>query len=140
MKKIFGSVFITAATGLLMSSLGFVFSAPVRADLILCNKARTKYLTAVTWTAPGGNIRSSGWMQIQPGQCQPAGFSGDTSNSTFGVYGENVGGGFHRGDTPRCVILFPTQRCCTGKGRVIANFKIFRNVSSDKDQRYFLYD
>lgn len=136
-----------------MSSLGFVFAAPARADLILCNKAASKYLAAVTWKAPGNSVRSSGWIQIQPGKCQKAGFSGDTSNAEFGVYGENIAGGFHTGDTPRCVIQFPTQRSwtvdradeaslCKGAGRRMVSFRLFRTTGSapGPDQYYSLFD
>ncbi|MBW4499517.1 MAG: DUF1036 domain-containing protein [Scytonema hyalinum WJT4-NPBG1] len=142
---------LAVLSGVLLSSASFVFSTPARSDVILCNQARTKYLAAISWTAPDNRIRSSGWYQIPPGQCRPAGFRGDTSNSTFAVYGENTGGGFHTGDIPRCVIQFPTQADwtldaaddasrCTGRGRVMTKFRLFRNVSLEQDQTYVLSD
>jgi hypothetical protein len=49
-----------------MSSLGFVFAAPARADFNLCNYAGTKYLAAVTWNSADG-VRSRGWIQLSLG-------------------------------------------------------------------------
>ena len=146
--KFLGSAVITAATGLLMSSLGFVFASPARADIYLCNKAASKYLAAVTWNSTSG-MKSRGWIQIEPGECKQA-LKADTSNMEFGVYGENIKGGSHTGDIPRCVIQFPTQPSwnivgaddasrCKGKGRVMVNFRRVR-TGSGSDSSYELFD
>lgn len=145
--KFLGSAVMIAATGL-MSSLGFVFATPAHADFYLCNKAASKYLAAVTWNTVDG-MRSRGWIQLQPGECKQA-LKADTSNMELGVYGENVKGGSHTGDTPRCVIQFPTQPSwnivgaddasrCKGKGRVMVNFRRVR-TGSGYDSSYELFD
>ncbi len=134
--RFLSSAVISATTGLLMSSLGFVFAAPARADFNLCNYAGTKYLAAVTWNSADG-VRSTGWIQLQPGQCSPPILTGSVANADIGVYGQNTGGGFSTGSTRRCVIQFPTQQSwnivgaddasrCRGRGRVMVGFKVVR--------------
>lgn len=136
MKRFLSPAFITVTTGLLMSSLGLVFATPARADFNLCNRAATKYLAAVTWMSPNG-VRSTGWIQLQPGQCSHPILTGSVANAEIGVYGQNTGGGFTSGSTKRCVILFPIQSSwnilgadresrCQGKGRVMVGFDIVR--------------
>ena len=135
------SAIISATTGLLMSSLGFVFAAPARADFNLCNRAGTKYLAAVTWQTRNGII-STGWIQLQPGQCSSSIIPGSVANAEIGVYGQNTGGGFTTGSTKRCVIQFPTQRSwniigaddasrCGGRGRVMVGFDVVRPAGSN---------
>lgn len=102
------SAIISATTGLLMSSLGFVFAAPAHADFNLCNGAQTKYLAAASYNT-GNGIISFRWIQLQPGQCSVL-FTGSAANHNISIYGENIGGGFTTGSTRRCVIQFPTQR------------------------------
>lgn len=134
--KFLSSAVVSATTGLLMSSLSFVFADPARADFNLCNRAGTKYLAAVTWNSRDG-VRSTGWIQLQPGQCSPPILTGSVADSTIGVYGQNVGGGFTTGSLQRCVIQFPTQASwnivgaddasrCKGKGRVMVGFRTVR--------------
>lgn len=134
------SAIISATTGLLMSSLGFVFAAPARADFNLCNGAQTKYLAASSYNTVNG-VMSFGWIQLQPGQCHVL-FPGSAANHDISIYGENVGGGFTTGSTRRCVILFPTQRTwnitgandesrCTGRGRVMVGFTTVRPAGFD---------
>ncbi len=143
--KFLSSAVIGATTGLLMSSLGFVFAAPARADFYLCNRATTKYLAAVSWQGHQG-IMSTGWIQLQPGQCSSSIISGSVANADIGVYGQNTGGGFTTGSNQRCVIQFPTLRSwtisgaeqrsrCTGKGRVMVGFNVVRPAGSD-----FIYE
>lgn len=135
--KFLSSAVISAATGLLMSSLSFTFAAPARADFNLCNRAAKKYLAAVTWTNPNGAVYSTGWIQLQPGQCSPPILPGSVANVNIGVYGQNTGGGFTTGPTQRCVIQFPTQPSwtivdvndtsrCRGRGRVMVGFRMVR--------------
>jgi uncharacterized membrane protein len=126
--KFLSSAVVSATTGLLVSSLGFVFAAPARADFNLCNSAQTKYLAAASYNT-GNGIISFGWIQLQPGQCSLL-FTGSAANHDIALYGENIGGGFTTGSTRRCVIQFPTQASwnitgaddasrCRGRGRVI---------------------
>ena len=139
--RFLSSAVISATTGLLISSLGFVFAAPARADFNLCNYAATKYLAAITWNSADG-VRSRGWIQLQPGQCSPPLLTGSVANANIGVYGENLGGGFTTGSIRRCVIQFPTQRSwnivgaddasrCIGRGRVMVGFRVVRPAGFD---------
>lgn len=139
--KFLSSAVVSATTGLLMSSLSFMFAAPARADFYLCNRAGSKYLAAVSWNSHNGMI-STGWIQLQPGQCSSSIIPGSVAYADIGVYGQNTGGGFTTGSDQRCVIQFPTQRSwtiigadqrsrCTGRGRVMVGFNVVRPASSN---------
>lgn len=131
-----------------MSSLGLVFTDPARADFVVCNRGSTKALVAVTWNSVDG-VRSRGWIQVQPGQCNSA-IRTDIRNAVVGVYAETIGGGGLNGETRRCVIQFPTQPSwnivgaddasrCRGRGRVMVGFRTVQTGGSP-DYTYELYD
>lgn len=140
--KFLSSAVVSVTTGLLMSSLSFVFADPARADFNLCNRAAKKYLAAVSWTSRDRGVISTGWIQLQPGQCSPPILTGSVANASIGVYGQNTGGGFTTGSDQRCVIQFPTQPSwtligadqrsrCTGRGRVMVGFDVVRPAGSN---------
>ena len=147
--KILGSAAITTITGVFMSSLGLVFTAPARADFVVCNRAAKKAFVAVSWTDTQGQTWSKGWLQLQPGACGST-LNGRVSNAEIGVYAETLSGGRVSGNTRRCVIWVHEEPSwnirdagnatrCQGRGREMKAFEMIRTGNSP-DYTYEVFD